>query len=325
MRQAGRYLPQYRAVRERHSLLEICRDPALATEVTLQPVRLFEVDAAIVFADILLPLIPMGARLEFVKGEGPVIRNPVRTPADVRALRRIDPPRELAYVLRTVERCAAELDGLPVIGFAGAPFTLASYLIEGGPSRDHARTKAFLLHHPAAWAELMERLAEVTGAYLAGQVAAGADAVQLFDSWVGCLSPGDYERHALPYSRRAITEARAAGAPVLHFGTNTAGFLESMQSAGADVLSLDWRVRLDDAWERLGPGARLQGNLDPVALLAPREEAVRRAREVLQQAGGRPGHIFNLGHGILPATPPENVEAVIDEVHAAATQAAHAG
>jgi uroporphyrinogen decarboxylase len=325
MRQAGRYLPQYRAIRERHSLLEICRDPALAAEVTLQPVRLFELDAAIVFADLLLPLVPMGARLEFAAGEGPVIHNPVRTPADVEGLRQFDPGRELAFVLRTVERCAALLDGLPLIGFAGAPFTLASYLIEGGPSRDHARTKTFMLRHPEAWDGLLGRLAEVTGAFLRAQVAAGAAAVQVFDSWAGCLSPDDYERHVLPHSRRAIAEARTAGAPVIHFGTNTAGFLERMHEAGADVLGIDWRVRIDEAWARLGPGARLQGNLDPVALLGPREEAERRAREVLEQAGGRRGHVFNLGHGILPQTPVGNVRAVVDAVHSVPLEAAHAG
>ena len=317
MRQAGRYLPQYRALRERHSLLEICRDPALATEATLQPIRLFELDAAIVFADILLPLVPMGARLEFTVGEGPVIRNPVRSPSDVGTLRRIDPESDLDYVLRTVERCAVELEGLPLIGFAGAPFTLASYLIEGGPSRDHALTKMFMLRHPGAWNHLLALLAEVTAAYLRAQVAAGAAAVQLFDSWAGCLSPADYERHVLPHSWSAITETQAAGAPVIHFSTGTAGFLELVHRAGADVLGVDWRVRLDEAWTRLGPGARLQGNLDPVALLGPREEAERRAREVLEQAAGRTGHIFNLGHGILPETPLENVQAVIDTVHSA--------
>ncbi|MBA2565018.1 MAG: uroporphyrinogen decarboxylase [Gemmatimonadetes bacterium] len=316
MRQAGRYLPEYRAIRARHSLLDICGDPELATEVTLQPLRLFELDAAIVFADILLPLVPMGARLEFAAGEGPLIHNPVRSPADVPRLLEVDPRRDLAHVLRTVERVAARLEGLPLIGFAGAPFTLASYLVEGGPSRHHARTKTFLLRHPAAWHDLMARLAAVTGAYLRAQVEAGASAVQMFDSWVGALSPTDYERHVLPYSRLAIEEARASGAPVLHFGTNTAGFLELMHSAGADVLGIDWRVRLDDAWTRLGPDARLQGNLDPVALLGPVEEAEARAHAVLEQAGGRRGHVFNLGHGILPETPPENVRAVVDAVHA---------
>jgi uroporphyrinogen decarboxylase len=315
LRQAGRYLPQYRALRERHSLLEICRDPALAAEATLQPLRLFDLDAAIVFADLLLPLVPMGARLRFEPGEGPVIGNPVRTPDDARALRPVDVRRDLDYVLRTVERVAAALD-LPVIGFAGAPFTLASYLIEGGPSRTHARTKTFLLRHPDAWDDLLARLAELAGAFLRAQVEAGARAVQLFDSWVGALSPDDYERRVLPHSRRAIALARAAGAPVLHFGTGTAGLLERMQAAGADVLGLDWRVRLDEAWERLGAGARVQGNLDPVALLGPRDEAVRRTRAILEQAGGRAGHVFNLGHGILPDTPIETVAAVVEAVHA---------
>lgn len=315
LRQAGRYLPPYRALRERHSLLEICRDPALAAEATLQPLRLFDLDAAIVFADLLLPLVPMGARLSFEAGEGPVIANPVRTPADARALRPVDARRDLDYVLRTVERVAREA-GVPVIGFAGAPFTLASYLIEGGASRTHARTKTFLFRHPDAWEGLLGRLAEVSGAFLRAQVEAGARAVQLFDSWVGALAPDDYERSVLPHSRRAIELAREAGAPVLHFGTGTAGLLERMHAAGADVLGLDWRVRLDEAWERLGPGARVQGNLDPVALLGPREEAERKTRGILEQAGGRPGHVFNLGHGILPETPVENVAAIVEAVHA---------
>ncbi len=317
MRQAGRYLPEYRAVRREHTLLEICHDPALASEVTLQPVRLFELDAAIVFADILLPLAPMGARLEFVKGEGPVIHNPVRSARDVRDLAPVDPARDLPFVLRTIELSLERLDGLPLIGFAGAPFTLASYLIEGGPSRHHDVTKTFMLTDPAAWHDLLQRLAEVTGAYLRAQVAAGAAAVQLFDSWVGCLGPSDYERHVLPYSARAIAEARSTGAPVIHFGTGTAGLLELMQQAGADVLGVDWRVGLDDVWERLGPAARLQGNLDPVALLGPREEMERRALEVLAQARGRRGHVFNLGHGVLPQTPVENVRALVETVHAA--------
>ncbi|MFN2431453.1 MAG: uroporphyrinogen decarboxylase [Gemmatimonadota bacterium] len=316
MRQAGRYLPEYRALRERHSLLEICADPALAADVTLQPLRRFELDAAIVFADILLPLVPMGARLEFVKGEGPVIHNPVRAPGDVAGLRPIDPTRDLTHVLRAVERSARALDGLPLIGFAGAPFTLASYLIEGGPSRHHARTKTFMLRHPDAWHDLLGLLAETSGAFLSAQVSAGAAAVQMFDSWVGSLSPDDYERHALPHSRAALAQARAAGAPVLHFGTGTAGLLERMHSAGADVLGVDWRVRLDEAWRRLGPGARLQGNLDPVALLGPADQAVARARDVLEAAGGRHGHVFNLGHGVLPQTSPETVGAVVEAVHA---------
>jgi uroporphyrinogen decarboxylase len=319
MRQAGRYLPEYRAIRQTHSLLEICHDPALACEVTLQPVRLFELDAAIVFADILLPLVPMGARLEFVKGEGPVIHNPVRSADDVRGLASVVPSRDLAFVLRTIELASGALDGLPLIGFAGAPFTLASYLIEGGPSRHHETTKTFMLTHGAAWHDLLERLADVTGGYLRAQAAAGAGAVQLFDSWVGCLAPADYERHVLPYSARVIAEARSSGVPVIHFGTGTAGLLELMQRAGADVLGIDWRVRLEDVWQRLGPAARLQGNLDPVALLGPREEMERAAIDVLAQARGRRGHVFNLGHGVLPQTPTENVRALVEIVHASSS------
>jgi uroporphyrinogen decarboxylase len=324
MRQAGRYLPGYRALRQKHTLLEICRNPELAAEVTLQPCRLFELDAAIVFADILLPLVPMGARLEFAKGEGPVIENPVRSARDVQALKVVDPARDLGYVLRTIELCVEQLDGLPLIGFAGAPFTLASYLVEGGPSRHHEITKTFMLAYPAAWHDLMQRLGEMTGDYLAAQLEAGAAALQLFDSWAGCLSPTDYERHVLPYSARAIERVRGRGSPVIHFGTGTAGLLELMVRAGGDVLGVDWRVRLDDVWRRLGPDARLQGNLDPVSLLGPREEMERRALEVLAQARGHRGHVFNLGHGVLPRTPVENVRALVEIVHAASARPAAA-
>jgi uroporphyrinogen decarboxylase len=258
----------------------------------------------------------MGARLEFVKGEGPVIHNPVRSAEDVRALRPVAPDRDLGFVMRTIELATGELDGLPLIGFAGAPFTLASYLIEGGPSRHHETTKTFMLTHAAAWHDLMQRLAEVTGAYLRAQAAAGAGALQLFDSWVGCLGPADYERRVLPYSARVVAEARGAGVPVIHFGTGTAGLLELMQRADADVLGVDWRVRLEDVWQRLGPTARLQGNLDPVALLGPREELERGALDVLAQARGRRGHVFNLGHGVLPQTPIDSVSALVEIVQA---------
>jgi uroporphyrinogen decarboxylase len=324
MRQAGRYQPEYRELRERYGILEICRTPELTARVTRLPVEQLGVDAAILFSDIMVPVAAMGVDLRIEGGVGPVVDDPIRKAADVARLRPLQPDADVPFVLEAIHALAGELD-VPLIGFAGAPFTLASYLIEGGPSRHHERTKTFLLAQSAAWHELMQRLADATGRYLQAQVEAGASAVQLFDSWVGCLSPTDYERHVLPHSARAIAMAREAGVPVIHFGTGTAGLLELMHSAEADVLGVDWRVRLDDVWARLRPGARLQGNLDPVALLGPREEAERRTFEVLEQAGGRPGHVFNLGHGVLPQTPVENVRAVVDAVHAWSARAAPVG
>ncbi|HEX9114541.1 MAG TPA: uroporphyrinogen decarboxylase [Anaerolineae bacterium] len=316
MRQAGRYMPEYRRIREKHSMLEMVRTPELAAEITLQPINAFALDAAIIFADILPPLIGTGIDLEYAAGEGPVIHNPVRTAADVAALRVPSPEENVPFTLAAIRLVCAELAGkVPLIGFSGAPFTLASYLVEGGSSRDLKRTKSLMHRDPAAWQMLMEKLAQLSGEYLAAQVRAGAQAVQLFDSWAGALGPADYRDYVLPYSRRAIAVAQAAGAPVIHFSTDTGGMLETVRAAGGDVIGIDWRVDLAAAWERLGRDVAVQGNLDPVALLAPPSVLKQRAGEVLAQAAGRPGHIFNLGHGVLLETPVEQVRDLVDFVH----------
>ncbi len=316
MRQAGRYMPEYRAIRAKHPLLEICRQPELAAEVTLQPVRAFDVDAAILFADILLPLIPMGIDLEFARGEGPIIHNPIRTASDVAALRSIEPCVELAHVFEAVRLVRRELDGhLPLIGFAGAPFTLASYIVEGGASRNFVKTKQLMYSEPTTWHDLMRKLSRVIAAYLVAQIEAGAQAVQLFDSWAGALSPEDYGEYVLPYSQFILDAIKRVGVPAIHFGTDTAALLPLMRKAGGDVIGLDWRVPLDWGWHAIGLDGAVQGNLDPVVLLAPRDEIERRVRAILDQAANRSGHIFNLGHGILQETPVENVKAVVEMVH----------
>jgi uroporphyrinogen decarboxylase len=315
MRQAGRYLPEYRAIRARASLLEICRRPDLAAEVTLQPIARLGVDAAILFADILLPFEPLGLGLSFAQGEGPVVSRPIRSAADVAALPELDPADALGYVLDTVRVIRRALDGrLPLIGFAGAPFTLASYAIEGGGTRDFVTTKAFMYNEPDAWQALLDRLATLVGRYLAAQALAGAQALQLFDSWVGCLSPEDYRRYVLPHSTKALSLAGAPGAPVIHFGTGTTALLELMAEAGGDVVGVDWRVPLDAAWARL-PGRGIQGNLDPAALLGPLPTLEVKVRDILGRAAGRAGHVFNLGHGVLRQTEPERLRAVVDMVH----------
>ncbi len=316
MRQAGRYMAEYRELRKQHSLLDICRTPELAAEVTLQPIRAFAFDAAIIFADILLPLVPMGLDLEFVKGVGPVIHNPVRSVDDIKSLVEFDPREEIAPTMQAIEILRDELPpGVPLIGFAGAPFTLASYMIEGGSSRNYKNAKSLMFRAPKVWAALMDKVASMTEAYLLAQIAAGAQAVQLFDSWVGALSPGDYRRFVLPYSRRVLQAIAPTGTPSIHFGTNTATLLELMAEAGADVIGVDWRIDLDEAWSRIGYDLAIQGNLDPIALFAPVEELDRRIQRILDHAGGRPGHIFNLGHGILPGTPTEAVRYVTEAVH----------
>jgi uroporphyrinogen decarboxylase len=321
MRQAGRYMPEYRAARAQQSILEICHRPKLVAQISLQPMERLGVDAAIVFADILLPFEPLGLGLSYAAEGGPKIWRPIRRAADVEKLAPVDPAIDLGYVLEGVRQTRAALDerfpGTPLIGFAGSPFTLASYAIEGGTSRAFTATKQFMYTHPEAWHDLMQSLATLSGRFLALQARAGADALQLFDSWVGCLGPDDYREFVLPYSRHAITEASTAGVPVIHFGTGTATLLEAMAEAGGDVIGVDWRIPLDQAWARVGDRA-IQGNLDPAVLLAPKEEIVRRVREVLRRAGGRPGHIFNLGHGIMPGTPVENVKLVVDLVRGAA-------
>jgi len=311
MRQAGRYLPEYRAVRERHGLLEICKRPELAAEVTVTAAEKLGVDAAIIFADLLLPLEPMGMKLRFEAGEGPVIEEPLQTEKQIARLK-TDGAGELAYVGEAIRRVRRHFNGrLPVIGFAGAPFTLASYMIEGGGSRHYVATKSLMASAPDLWAGLMDKLCAVLEPYLLAQVEAGAEAVQLFDSWAGCLAADDYAQQVLPYSRRLIQAVQARGVPVIHFATNSAGLLGAMQEAGAEVLGVDWRLPLARAWEEVGFRPAIQGNLDPVALFAPAAELRRRVEAVLEQAGGRLGHIFNLGHGILPETPVENVQAVV--------------
>lgn len=314
MRQAGRYMPEYRAVRRAHDLLQICKTPELAAEVTVTAAEKLDVDAAIIFADLLLPVEPMGMKLRFAAGEGPVLERPVRDAQSVRRLR-TDAAGELGFVSEAIRRVRRHFSGrLPVIGFAGAPFTLASYMIEGGGSRNYIHTKSLMASAPDLWAALMEKLCGVLEPYLLDQVAAGAEAIQLFDSWVGCLAPEDYARFVLPHSRRLIQAVQRRGVPVIHFATGSAGLLGAMQEAGAEVLGIDWRIPLGRAWEEVGFRPAIQGNLDPVALFAPSAELRRRVEAVFEQAGGRPGHIFNLGHGILPGTPVENVKVVVEWV-----------
>jgi len=315
MRQAGRYLPEYRAMRERFGFLELCRNPEAAAEVTLQPVERLGVDAAILFADILLIVEPLGVGLEFTKGEGPAIRRPVRSAADVARLGAIDVEGAVPFVFETARRVSRALAGrVPLIGFAGAPFTVASYLVEGGPSRDYLAVKGLMYEAPEAWHRLMTLLAEATARYLNGQIAAGAAAVQLFDSWVGALAPADYRDFVLPHVR-ALVRALTPGVPVIHFGTGTAGLLPLMREAGGDVMGLDWRVDLDAGWAAVGHDVAVQGNLDPAALLGPRPHIRERVKDVLARAGGRPGHIFNLGHGVHQQTPVDSVRALVDMVH----------
>ena len=312
-------MPEYRAVREKLGFLELCKTPDAAAEVTVTAAERLGVDAAIIFADILLVLEPMGVGLQFTRGDGPVIERPVRSVADVDRLAEVD-PSALGYVADSIRRARAALPArVPLIGFAGAPFTLASYLIEGGASRTYARTKTFMYTHPGAWRALLERLVRTVAGYLNAQIAAGADAVQLFDSWVGCLAPADYRTHVLPHVRTLIRAIRP-GTPVIHFGTATAGILEAMRAAGGDVIGLDWRVDLDAAWARLGHDVAVQGNLDPITLLGPIAEIRAHAASILGQAAGRPGHIFNLGHGILPQTPVDHVRALVDAVHELSTR-----
>ena len=315
MRQAGRYLPEYRRVRERFTFLDLCRNSEAAAEVTVASARRIGVDAAIVFADILLPLVPMGVGLHFEAGEGPCIERPVRDAQAVAALQPVDVRDALAFVGESVRLSHAELgEALPVIGFAGAPFTVGSYAIEGGSSRTFVTTKTFMYAQPAAWDDLMTRIATVTVDYLRMQIDNGAAAVQLFDSWVGCLSPADYERYALPYVRR-IVDAIRPSVPIIYFGTMTSGLLPQLRSTNADVIGLDWRVDLKSAWDTLGGDVAVQGNLDPVRLLGDAKGVRDAARDILTSVKSKPGHIFNLGHGVLPTTPVDNVLALVDAVH----------
>jgi uroporphyrinogen decarboxylase len=315
MRQAGRYMAEYRALREQHTLLEICRTPELAVEVTLQPIRAFGFDAAILFSDLLIPLAPLGIPFDFQSGEGPVIERPLRSADDVAALRRFDPRQELGMVLEAIRLLRREL-AVPLIGFAGAPFTLASYAIEGGHSTSFARTKALMYEDPATWHRLAGLLAEVVAEYLCAQVEAGAQAVQVFDSWIGALDEADYREFALPHVRRIFEALADSGVPLIHFGTGTGHLLAIQREAGGTVIGVDWRTPLDEGWRRAGEGVAVQGNLDPTLLFAPRERLLARVDDVLRRAQGRPGHVFNLGHGILPGTPVEAVQAVVEHVHA---------
>jgi len=315
MRQAGRYLPEYRAMRERYGFLELARNPEAAAEVTLQPINRLGVDAAILFADILLIVEPLGVGLEFAKGEGPVIHRPVRTEAQVARLGPIDVDAAVPFVFEAVRRVKQALGGkVPLIGFAGAPFTVASYVVEGGPSRDYLHTKRLMYETPDAWHHLMDVLAGATARYLNGQIAAGADAVQLFDSWVGVLSPDDYRAFVLPHVQSLI-KALTPGAPVIHFGTGTATLLPLMRQAGGDVIGLDWRVELDAGWAAVGHDVAVQGNLDPAVLLGPPSLIRERVKAILERAEGRPGHIFNLGHGVHQETPVDHVRLMVDLVH----------
>lgn len=316
MRQAGRFMQEYREVRAKHSLLEICHTPELAVEVTLQPVDRFDVDAAIVFSDLLIPLQPMGFTVEYVEGEGPVIGNAVTSGSDLDKLQSYSPGDELSFVLEAIRLLRRELEGrVPLIGFAGAPFTLASYVVEGGASRAFGKTKSLMYSDPGTWHGLCAKLASLVGDYLLAQIDAGAQAVQVFDSWVGALSPEDYREFALPHSRSLLSAVSKAGVPVIHFGTGTAGLLKLLREAGGDVMGLDWRIHLDEGWDLVGEDVAIQGNLDPAVLFAPPSTVFRRADDILRRAGSRPGHIFNLGHGILPATPVDTVDALVEHVH----------
>jgi uroporphyrinogen decarboxylase len=314
MRQAGRYMKQYRDIRAKHGILELCKRPDLAAQITLQPVEILDVDAAIIFADLLLPVEPMGLKLRFAAGEGPIIDNPVRTSSDIDSLS-ISNTDDLGYVGESIQLVTKALAGrVPVIGFVGAPFTMASYMIEGGPSRNFVRTKQMMYRDETLWRRLMGKLVDVLGAFGVLQVAAGARIIQVFDSWAGALGPDDYVRFVAPYSRALIERIRSAGVPVIHFGTGAAGFFRELHAAGGDVMGVDWRVNIDQAWMDISYRSAVQGNLDPAALFAPLPELRMRINELLRRTGSRPGHIFNLGHGILPETPVENVKACVEIV-----------
>jgi len=309
-------MAEYRALRERHSLLQICRTPDLAVTVTLQPVHRIEVDAAILFSDLLLPLEPMGLPFDFVHGEGPAIETPIRNESDIDRLAVFEPREALSHVLETIRLARRELASrIPLIGFAGAPFTLASYAIEGGHSSTFALTKHLMYSNPTAWHRLCDKLAGVVAEFLKAQIEAGVQAIQIFDSWVGVLNSTDYREFAMPHTRRIFDALNGSGVPTIHFGTGTASILSEMREAGGDVIGADWRIPLDDAWERIGHDRGIQGNLDPTLLLAPMGRMLTAADEVLARAGGRPGHIFNLGHGILPMTSVEHVQALARHVH----------
>jgi uroporphyrinogen decarboxylase len=315
MRQAGRYMPKYRALRVKHPFLAMCRAPELAAEVTVEPVDALGVDAAILFSDLLLPLAPLGVPFDFRSGDGPVIETPLRSAAQIAALRRFDPREELAFTFDAIRLLRRQLD-VPLIGFAGAPFTLAGYAIEGGHSTHFAHVKALIYEQPSAWHQLAELLAQVAAEYLIAQAEAGAQALMLFDSWVGVLSEADYREFVLPHVQALFASLAGSGAPLIHFGTGTGHLLPALREAGGDVIGVDWRTPIDTAWQSVGTDVAVQGNLDPTLLLAPRERLLAGVDDVLNRTAGRVGHVFNLGHGILPATPVANARAVVEHVHA---------
>jgi uroporphyrinogen decarboxylase len=314
MRQAGRYMKQYRDIRARHGILEICKRPDLAATVTLQPVEVLDVDAAIIFADLLLPVEPMGLKLRFVEGKGPLIDNPIRVSADIDSLSTANTD-ELGYVGESIQAVVRALAGkVPVVGFIGAPFTLASYMIEGGSSRNYIRTKRMMYSDETMWRRLMGKIVDVLAPFAGLQFTAGARAIQVFDSWVGALGPDDYVRFVAPYSRALIERVRSTGVPVIHFGTGASGYFRELHAAGGDVMGCDWRINIDQAWMDISYRSAIQGNLDPVLLFAPIPELRIRIHELLKRTGSRPGHIFNLGHGILPETPVDHVKAAVQIV-----------
>lgn len=316
MRQAGRYMAEYRKLREKADFLTICKTPELAAEVTMQPINRFDLDAAIIFADILLPVEGMGIDLEFKEKGGPIIHNPVRNKKDIDALRTIDAERDIPYLMKAISLVKGELNNrIPLIGFSAAPFTLASYIIEGGHSRNYLKTKEMFYNEPEMWNRLMTKIVDVLTIYLKAQVKAGVDVLQLFDSWVGCLSTGDYRQYVLPHSKRLIDSIKGEELPIIHFGTDTATLLTSMKEAGGDIIGVDWRINLDEAWNTLGHDVGIQGNIDPLLLFSAPPEIERRVKDILKRAEGRPGHIFNLGHGILPKTPIDSVAFLVDSVH----------
>ncbi len=320
MRQAGRYLPEYRKLREKYGFWELCKKPELAAEVTLMPLQRFPVDAAIIFADLMTPLEAAGVKFELREGFGPIIEEPIRSSKDVENLLVPESDEIAPETIQAIHFVKRELNGIPLIGFAGAPFTLASYLVEGKGTRDFALTKQFMFSEPKAWHRLMEKLTTLIIRFLKAQVAAGVDAVQIFDSWVGCLSPEDYETFILPHMKCLFEETKELGVPRIHFGTGTAALLTLMKKAGGEVIGLDWRVHLDEAWQRLNFEVAVQGNLDPATLLGPFEFVRERTIDILKRAGGRAGHIFNLGHGILPQTDPDNIARLVDLVHSVSQQ-----
>ena len=316
MRQAGRYLPQYRKIREKHDVVSICKDPDLCSQVTTLPVDVLGVDAAIMFADIMLPLEGLGVEFEIKEGVGPIIQKPIRDLQTARSLNDLDPKNDVSFVLEAIKETKKRLGGqVPLIGFCGAPFTLASYMIEGRPSRDFVNTKTLMYRDPKTWQLLMDALSTGMSLYLQAQIQAGVDAVQLFDSWVGCLSQQDYREYVLPYSQRIMKDLEGTGVPRIHFGTGTSNFLGEMKEAGGDVFSIDWRIPIDVAWQRLGTDVAIQGNLDPTVLMADQTLIESQAAVILRRVGGRPGHIFNLGHGMLPEVPTEKVVELVKFVH----------